>query len=67
MKTICRKAEILPEKSAHDIRRTVASTLFANGETLEAVRDFLGYSDIRTTCDYIVDMRGNEEKSKRFH
>ena len=64
IRRICRNAGI-PVKSAHDIRRTVASDLFANGETLESIRDLLGHSDIRTTSEYIVDTRAIEERGKR--
>ncbi len=66
IRRICHKAGI-PEKSAHDIRRTVASMLFAKGESLESIRKFLGHSDLRTTSEYIVDFSGSEDRSERFH
>lgn len=66
IRRICRKAEI-PEKSAHDIRRSVASTLFANGESLESIRKLLGHSDLKTTSDYIVDTNGIEDRNERIH
>lgn len=66
IRRVCKRAGI-PEKSAHDIRRTVASMLFAKGESLESIRKFLGHSDIRTTMDYIVDYSGAEVRSNRFH
>ena len=66
IRRICRRAG-LPQKSAHDIRRSVASKLFANGETLESTRKLLGHSDIRTTSEYIVDLSGAEDRSNRIH
>ena len=40
----------IKEKSAHDIRRTVASLMFNVGRIpIEIIRDFLGHSDIKTT------------------
>ncbi len=55
----------IPQKSEHDIRRTVASELFANGESLETIRDFLGHREITTTAGYIIDPRSSEEICKR--
>ena len=66
IRRICRKAGI-PEKSAHDIRRSVASMLFVKGESLESIRKFLGHSDLRTTSEYIVDFSGSEDRNERFH
>lgn len=50
----CRKKGI-EEKSAHDIRRTVASEMFNNHVPVELIRDYLGHSDIKTTYGYILD------------
>lgn len=66
IRRVCKRAGI-PEKSAHDIRRTVASMLFSKGESLESIRMFLGHSNIRTTMEYIVDYSGAEDRSNRFH
>lgn len=66
IRRICRRAG-LPQKSAHDIRRSVASMLYANGESLESIRKFLGHSDLRTTSEYIVDFSGAEDRSERIH
>ncbi len=41
--------------------------LYANGESLESIRKFLGYSDLRTTSEYIVDFSGAEDRSERIH
>lgn len=65
IRKICDAVNI-PQKSAHDIRRTVASELFASGESLESIRDFLGHADIKTTADYIIDIRGKAERGNRF-
>ncbi len=35
----------MPVKSAHDIRRTVASVLYSNGIPLDEIRRFLGHTD----------------------
>lgn len=51
-------------KSAHDIRRTVASEMFNNGVNVEMIRDFLGHADIKTTYGYIVDNHGKEERNR---
>ena len=35
----------------HDLRHTCAALLIANGRHLEEVKDYLGHSSIRVTCD----------------
>ncbi len=64
IRTICDSVG-MPQKSAHDIRRTVASELYAHGESLESIRDLLGHSDIKTTAEYIIDTRGRAERGNR--
>lgn len=59
----CKRAKI-EEKSAHDIRRTVASEMFRNGVPVVTIRDFLGHSDISTTYGYILDNMGKSERAK---
>lgn len=55
IRTTFQKA-IIPEKSALDIRRTVASEIFNVGHVpVEVIRDYLGHSDIKTTWVYIID------------
>ncbi len=54
IRKFCRQAKI-PEKSAHDIRRTVASEMYMKKVPVEIIRDFLGHSDIKTTHGYIFD------------
>lgn len=51
----CIKADIIPIKSAHDIRRTYASVLFSKGVALDEVRKLLGHSDEKTTLSYIFN------------
>lgn len=51
-------------KSAHDIRRTVASEMFNQGVPVEIIRNYLGHSDIKTTYGYILDNNGKEETNK---
>lgn len=54
----------IPEKSAHDIRRTVATELYLNHVPLEDIQRFLGHSCLETTRSYIFDLRSSEEKDK---
>lgn len=62
IRKLCRHAGI-EIKSAHDIRRTVASEMFNNGIPVVAIRNYLGHSDIKTTYGYILDNRGKEERN----
>ena len=59
----CRNAGI-EVKSAHDIRRTVASEMHMNGVPIELIRDYLGHKDIKTTWDYIYDNKSKAESSR---
>ena len=61
----CAKAGI-PVKSAHDIRRTVASILFTNGVPLDEIRRFLGHSDEKTTLGYIYNPF-NDKQTKELY
>ena len=54
----------ITEKSIHDIRRTVASTLYANNVSIEVIRDYLGHSDIKTTYSYIYNIETEEATKK---
>lgn len=63
IRKLCYKAEI-PVKSAHDIRRTVASEMFNNNVPVEIIRNYLGHSDIKTTWGYILDNHTKEETAK---
>jgi len=65
IRKLCRRAGILPEKSAHDIRRTVATTLYRKTHDIELVRQFLGHSDVKTTWGYIVLVDEEEEDRRR--
>ncbi|WP_408609330.1 tyrosine-type recombinase/integrase [Anaerosporobacter faecicola] len=51
----------IPVKSAHDIRRTVASEMNVKGVPLEIIRGYLGHSDIKTTQGYIINNREKQE------
>ena len=64
IRTCCNHASI-QQKSNHDIRRTVASEMHANGVHIEIIREFLGHSDTRTTWGYIYNVE-NEENTKRI-
>ena len=61
IRKLCARAGIEPAKSAHDIRRTVATMLYRNTHDIELVRKFLGHSDVQTTWGYIVDIDAEEE------
>ncbi len=65
IRKLCKRARIEPAKSAHDIRRTVATRLYRNTHDIELVRKFLGHSDVQTTWGYIVDIESEEEDRKR--
>ena len=65
IRKLCVRAKIAPVKSAHDIRRTVATRLYRNTHDIELVRKFLGHSDVQTTWGYIVDIDGEEEDRER--
>ena len=62
IRTQCTCANI-PEKSAHDIRRTVASELYNQGVSLQIIRQYLGHSSIQTTRGYILNNRSKLETS----
>lgn len=55
----------MPVKSAHDIRRTVASLLHKNGVAIDEIRQFLGYKDEKTTWGYIYN-QDTEETTKKM-
>jgi integrase len=60
IRKLCNKADILPVKSAHDIRRTVATQMHMEGIPIRIIQEFLGHSDTKTTWGYIVN---NQEKA----
>jgi len=54
-------------KSAHDIRRTVASELYAGGVMDETIREYMGHSDLKTTYEYILNNQGKDETANQIH
>lgn len=53
-------------KYTHCIRRTVASRMDAEGDTLEAIRQHLGHTEVATTYKYIYNpFRESETKRRR--
>lgn len=60
----CCKAANIDVKSAHDIRRTVASEMHLQGIPIEMIRDYLGHSEISTTWGYIYDNTAKSERSR---
>lgn len=65
IRKLCGRAGIEPAKSAHDIRRTVATRLYRCTHDIELVRRFLGHSDVQTTWGYIVDIDGEAEDRRK--
>lgn len=65
IRKLCNKAKF-EVKSAHDIRRTVASQLYNNGVKITDIRDFLGHSDVRTTWGYIYSLEEKEETKNQI-
>ena len=59
IKKACTKAGI-PNKSSHDIRRTVASILHINHVPLDEIRRILGHQDEKTTLGYIFNPYSDE-------
>lgn len=66
LRVLCREANI-PEKSFHDIRRTVASEMYENGRTLEEIRNYLGHRDVLTTQGYIYRLKRQNEYAQLVH
>ena len=60
IRKVCTHAGI-EVKSAHDIRRTVASEMFNSGIPVEIIQSYLGHSDIKTTFGYILDNNGKQK------
>lgn len=60
MNKICKKLNIQPKKSPHDIRRTVASRLYHNGSNLKMIQTYLGHANVDTTKSYIYDSSTTE-------
>jgi integrase len=58
IRKLCKAAAIVPAKSAHDIRRTVATQMYQDGVPISEIQRFLGHSDEKTTWGYIVDFDG---------
>lgn len=61
----CKRAGI-EVKSAHDIRRTVASELDRKGIPIEDIRWYLGHNDIATTRTYILNNQGKQKTSRQI-
>jgi integrase len=66
IRKVCNKCGI-EEKSAHDIRRTVASRMFDKGIPVEVIRDYLGHSDIQTTWSYIYNTSSRKETKRQIN
>jgi integrase len=64
----CIRAQCVREgievKSAHDIRRTVASEMDRKGIQIEDIRWYLGHNDITTTRTYIMNNKVKQKTSR---
>lgn len=60
----CCKAANMEVKSAHDIRRTVASEMHMHGIPIELIRKYLGHADISTTWSYIYDNNSKDDNAR---
>lgn len=66
LRDLCDEAGI-PQKSFHDIRRTVASELHEQGMVLEDIRVFMGHKDIVTTQGYIYSRTRRTDRAIAIH
>ena len=65
LEKFARKAGLDPKRS-HKIRKTVASTLNANGLPVDAIRVLLGHSNLQTTMAYLYNPLTNDETYGRM-
>jgi integrase len=61
----CRRAGI-EVKSAHDIRRTVASEMRRRKVAIEDIQWYLGHNDEATTRTYIMNNQGKQKTSRQI-
>ena len=61
----CRRAGI-EVKSAHDIRRTVASEMRRKKVAIEDIQWYLGHNDEATTRTYILNNQGKQKTSRQI-
>lgn len=61
----CRRAGI-EVKSAHDIRRTVASEMRRKKVEIEDIQWYLGHNDEATTRTYILNNQGKQKTSRQI-
>lgn len=57
IKRYCREAGMKVLKSQHDMRRTFATTLFANGIDVKEIQEWMGHESIEQTYAYIMHRR----------
>lgn len=63
LKSICKALDI-PYRSSHQIRFTMATTLYEGGVKINQLSTFLGHSDTRTTFHYIRQKKADEQASQ---
>jgi len=60
LKSTCEALDI-PYRSSHQIRFTMATTLYEGGLKINQLSTFLGHSDTRTTFHYIRQKKADEQ------
>lgn len=65
IRTQCRRAGI-EVKSAHDIRRTVASEMRRRKVAIEDIQWYLGHNDDAATRTYILNNQGKQKISRQI-
>ena len=56
----------IPAKRRHKIRKTLASSLNANGVPVDTIRECLGHSTLQTTMAYLYDPLTSDESYNRI-
>lgn len=63
LKSTCESLNI-PYRSSHQIRFTMATTLYEGGVKINQLSTFLGHSDTKTTFHYIRQKKADQQTSQ---
>lgn len=68
IRRMCKKIDITPYKSAHDLRRTVITKMYEKmgHESIDAIRRYAGHSSIKQTIAYIYGTDTTEEEDEKI-